>query len=55
VDRLVLKAMADEPPNGANHQAAQPQPLPQSLQPRLWQRDLQHELEQQLLSQPQPL
>ena len=37
--------------------AAQPQPLPQLLQllQRPWHFDLQHELEQQLLSQPQPL
>jgi len=43
--------------------AAQPQPtafaqpLPQLLQllQRPWQRDLQHELAQQLVSQPQPL
>jgi hypothetical protein len=36
--------------------AAQPQPLLHPLQqPRLWQRDLQQEVWQQLVSQPQPL
>ena len=36
--------------------AAHPQPLLHPLQqPRLWQRDLQHEVWQQLVSQPQPL
>ena len=34
--------------------AVQPQPLLQLLQ-RLWQRDLQHDDEQQLVSQPHPL
>ena len=35
--------------------AAQPQPLLQPWPQRLWQRDLQHELAQQLVSQPHPL
>jgi hypothetical protein len=38
---------------GAPQPTALPQPLLQ--QPRLWQRDRQHLVSQQLLSQPQPL